>query len=141
MSRRGRPRGSHTSSAAVLNTALQGGVDQDTAVNDERKDESPVRSRTRPSQGAASLLTQPVDGSATKADWPEDGHIEDAGPGAGPTISLSQTDTETSIPFGGPLKESPDQTGMEGIVPQTLLADPDALLSLRPRPAQPLLVQ
>jgi hypothetical protein len=141
ISGRGRPRDSHRSSSAVLNTALQGSADQDIALNDERKDASPVRSRTRPSQGAASLLTHHEDGSATKADWPEDGHIEDAEPDTGPTISLSQTATKTSIPFGGPFQESPDQTGMEGIVPQTPLAGPDALLSLRPLPAQPLLIQ
>jgi hypothetical protein len=138
---RGRPRGSHKISAAVLNTALQGRADQDTALDDERKDGSSVRSRTRTSQGAASLLTQPEDGSAKKADWPEDGHIEDADPDAGPTLSLSHTSTETSIPFGGPFLEPPGQTGMEGIVPQTPLADPDDIWSLRPRPAQPLLSQ
>jgi hypothetical protein len=86
---RGRPRGSHRSSSAVLNTSLPGSVDQYTALNDERRDASPVRSRTRASLGATSLPTQPENGSATKADWPEDGHIEDADPDVGPTISLS----------------------------------------------------
>jgi hypothetical protein len=118
---RGRPRGAHKSSAVVLNTALQGSAEQDTALDDERMDGNPVRPRTRTSHEAASLLTQPVDGSATKADFPDDGHIEDVEPDAGPAISLSHTAMETSIPFGGPFQESPGQTGMEGIVPQTLV--------------------
>jgi hypothetical protein len=137
MSGRGRPRGSHKSSAAGLITALQGGAEQDIALDDERMDGNPVRPWTRTSHGAASLLTQPMDGSATKADFPEDGHIENVKPEAGPAISLSQTATETSIPFGGHFQESPGHTGMDGIVPQTPLTDPDALLSLRPRPVQP----
>jgi hypothetical protein len=83
----------------------------------------------------------PQEGSAPLIDWPEDGHIEDVGHDAGLTNSLLQTATETPVPFGGPFQETPGQTGMEGIVPQTPLADPDVLLSLRPRPTQPSLVQ
>jgi hypothetical protein len=89
MPARGRPRGSHRSSSAVLNPSLPRSADQDTAINDERMDASPIRSRTCASPGAASLPTQPENGSAPKADWPEDGHIEDADPDVVPTNSLS----------------------------------------------------
>jgi hypothetical protein len=91
MSERGRPRGSHRSSSAVLNHSLRGSADQNLTPNAEQMN----------TQGSsfAGEHAQPEEGSAPLIDWPEEGGLEDAVPIGVITVPFSQSVEETPNTF------------------------------------------
>jgi hypothetical protein len=124
---RGRPRGSHRSASAVLNSSLPGSPNQYLTSNAERMDVQPVKPRTCVGTGVADEHVQPTDGNALLTKWTDDNQFDDTDPEEVYASPPSQTIMDIPLPVAestqGEIQVTvvaryaylPAQTGVEGM--------------------------